>query len=164
VLLLIAGCSAQKNTGLSRTYHNLTAKYNVMFNGKESFKKGLANIEKGYRDDYSEILPVFIFLEKEAITLAGPDMDRTIKKCSKLISLHSITAKPKVKSTKNMSQKEREFFSKKEYNLFVDDAYLLMGKAHFCKQEYTQAAEMFRLILMTLNSLSFMKHRSQPVC
>ncbi|HJZ39010.1 MAG TPA: tetratricopeptide repeat protein [Bacteroidales bacterium] len=147
VLVLISGCSAQKNTGLSRTFHNLTARYNVLFNGRESFKKGLVNIEKGYRDDYSEILPVFIFLEKDAITLAGPDMDRTIKKCSKLISLHSITAKPKVKSSRNLSQKQREFFNKREYNLLIDDAYLLMAKAHFCRQEYVQANEIFRLIL-----------------
>jgi tetratricopeptide (TPR) repeat protein len=147
VLVLISGCSAQKNTGLSRTFHNLTARYNVLFNGRESFKKGLVNIEKGYRDDYSEILPVFIFLEKDAISLAGSDMDRTIKKCSKLISLHSITAKPKVKNSRNLSQKQREFFNKREYNLFVDDSYLLMAKAHLCRQEYVQAAEIFRLIL-----------------
>jgi len=47
----------------------------------------------------------------------------------------------------NLSPKERAFFSKKEYNQFVDDAYLLMGKAHCYKQEYEQANEIFRLIL-----------------
>jgi tetratricopeptide (TPR) repeat protein len=145
--ILFAGCSVQKNTGLSRAFHNVTAKYNILFNGKESFKKGEAQIEIGFVDDYSEILPVFPFLEKDAAGLASSDMDRTIKKCSKLISMHSITAKPKVKDSKNLSPKEREFFSKKEYNLYVDDAYLLMGKAHLYRQEYEQAAEIFRLIL-----------------
>lgn len=147
LLLFAAGCSVQKNTGLSRTFHNLTAKYNVLFNGQESFDKGTENIEDSFRDDYSEILPIFPFMHKDAVNLASADMDRTIKKCSKCITMHSITAKPKVKDSKNLSPKERAFFSKKEYNQFVDDAYLLMGKAHCYKQEYEQANEIFRLIL-----------------
>lgn len=145
--MMISGCSVQKNTWTSRTFHNMTAKYNVLFNGQESYNKGVAQIENGYLDDYSEILPVFPFQEKSAADLASADMDRTIKKCTKLISLHSITAKPKVKNNKNLTEKQRAFFSKKEYNLFVDDAYLLMGKAHFCKQEYEQAGEIFRLLM-----------------
>jgi tetratricopeptide (TPR) repeat protein len=147
LFLFSSGCSVQKNTGMSRAYHNLTAKFNVLFNGEESFKKGTERIEDGFTDDYSEILPIFSFTEKDAVTLASADMDRTIKKCSKLISMHSITAKPKVKDSKNLSPKERTFFSKKEYNLYVYDAYLLMGKAHFFKQEYEQAHEIFRLLI-----------------
>jgi len=146
-LVLLTGCSVQKNTGLSRAYHNLTARFNVLFNGTESFKKGNAKIDEGYRDDYAEILPIFPFAEKNASTLASSDMDRTIKKCAKLISIHSIKVKPKVKNSKNLTPGEREFFNKKEYNSFVDDAYLLMGKAHFYKQEYVEASEIFRLIL-----------------
>jgi tetratricopeptide (TPR) repeat protein len=155
-LFLLGGCSAQKNTTVSRAYHNLTAKYNVLFNGKESFKKGLEKIESGFKDDYSEILPVFNYVEKDAVALASSDMDRTIKKCSKLISLHSITNKPKVRDSKNLTSKQREFFSKKEYNLFVGDAYLLMGKAHFYKQEYSLASEIFKRILNDF--------KNQPVC
>lgn len=104
MLFLLWGCSAQKNTGLSRAYHNLTARYNVLFNGKESFKKGLEKIESGFTDDYSEILPIFYYESKDAIAIASADMDRTIKKCSKLITLHSITAKPKVRDNKNLSR------------------------------------------------------------
>ncbi len=81
------------------------------------------------------------------LLLASSDMDRAIKKCEKLISLHSITVKPKVKNSKTLSPSEREFFSKKEYNGYVDDAYLLMGKSHFYKQEYTEAYELFHHIL-----------------
>jgi tetratricopeptide (TPR) repeat protein len=147
VPLLLWGCSAQKNTGLSRAYHNLTAKYNVLFNGNESFKKGLEKIDAEFKDDYSEILPIFNYAGKDAVTLASADMDRTIKKCSKLITLHSITAKPKVRDNKNLTPDQREFFSKKEYNRFVDDAYLLMGKAQFYKQEYSLASEIFRRLI-----------------
>lgn len=147
LLYLLWGCSAQKNTGLSRAYHNLTAKYNVLFNGTESFRDGLAKIDEQFTDDYSEILPVFNYKGKETVNIAGSDMDRTIKKCSKLITLHSITAKPKVRDNKTLSPDERTFFSKKEYNVFVDDAYLLMAKAYFYRHEFSQASDIFRRIL-----------------
>lgn len=147
VLLVLFGCSVQKNTGLSRAYHNLTAKYNVLFNGSESFKDGLEKIEKEYKDDYAAILPVFKYSGKDVVTLAGADMERTIKKCSKLITLHSITTKPKARENKTLSPSERAFFSKKEYNLFVDDAYLLMGKAHFYKHEFAIASDVFKKVI-----------------
>ncbi|MFO7369571.1 MAG: tetratricopeptide repeat protein [Bacteroidales bacterium] len=147
LLILLWGCSAQKNTGLSRAYHNLTAKYNVLFNGQESYNNGLEKIDKEFTDDYSEILPIFKYSGKDAVAIASADMDRTIKKCSKLITLHSITAKPKVKDKKNLTEEQRAFFSKKEYNAFVDDAWLLMGKAHFYKQEYDLASEAFKKVI-----------------
>ena len=147
MLILAAGCSVQKNTGMSRAYHNLTARFNVLFNGNESFKKGISKIDEGFRDDYAEILPIFPFTDKKASSLASADMDRVIKKSIKLISLHSIKAKPKVKNSKNLTPKQREFFNKKEYNAYVDDACLLMGKAHFYKQEYPEASDIFHQIL-----------------
>jgi tetratricopeptide (TPR) repeat protein len=144
---IMAGCSTQKNTPVTRFYHNLTAKYNVLFNGTDSYNKGLNKMEETYTYDYSEVLPVFLYGDPDIAKAISSDMDRTIKKCSKLISLHSITVKPKVKNTKNLSTGEREFFNKKEFNNFVDDAYLLMGKAHFHKHDFGMATETFRLVL-----------------
>lgn len=119
----------------------------MLFNGKESFNDGIEKIEKDFKDDYSQLLPVFKYSNKEVVSIAGAEMDRTIKKCSKLITLHSITAKPKVNENKTLSPSERAFFSKKEYNRYVDDAYLLMGKAHFYKHEYIQASDIFKKVI-----------------
>ena len=112
MLILPLGCSVQKNTGLSRTYHEITAKFNVLFNGTQSFNKGKEKIEEGYNDDFADILPIFPFTTKDASALASSDMDHAIKKCEKLISMHSITVKPKVKNSKTLSPAEREFFNK----------------------------------------------------
>ena len=147
VLVTVAACSTQKNTTVTRFYHNLTAKYNVLFNGNESYNKAIRKMEETYMHDYTEVLPVFLYGDPEMAKAIASDMDRTIKKTSKLISLHSITAKPKVKNTKNLSPKQREFFNKKEFNDFVDDAYLLMGKAHFHKHDFGLATETFRLLI-----------------
>ena len=147
MLILPLGCSVQKNTGLSRTFHEMTARFNILFNGTQSFNKGKEKIDKDFHDDFADILPIFPFTSKAASELASSDMDRAIKKCEKLINMHSITVKPKVKNSKTLSPAEREFFNKKEYNGYVDDAYLLMGKSHFYKQEYVEASELFHHIL-----------------
>jgi tetratricopeptide (TPR) repeat protein len=147
LLVFLSGCSTQKNTPVTRFYHNVTSRYNVLFNGSESYGKGLKKMEEAFQNDYSGILPVFLYGDPDVAKAISSDMDRTIKKSSKLISLHSITAKPKVKNTKTLSPKERDFFNKKEFNDFVDDAYLLMGKAHFHKHDFGLATETFQLLM-----------------
>jgi hypothetical protein len=79
--------------------------------------------------------------------MIASEMDRPIKKAMKLIAMHSLTVKPEVKPDKTLSQKQKEFLNKKEYNKYVDDAYLLMGKSHMYKKEYTQAEETFNYIV-----------------
>jgi tetratricopeptide (TPR) repeat protein len=149
-LLLIPGlvaCSTQKNTFVTRTYHNITSRYNVFFNGTESFKKGQRTILDVHKNDYSELLPVFLYEDQQLVGTIGSEMDRTIKKSEKLISLHSITVKPEIKTNKPLTDKKRRFLSKKEYNSWVDNSYLLMGKAQFYKHEYEKARETFLFII-----------------
>ncbi|UCH13907.1 MAG: tetratricopeptide repeat protein [Bacteroidales bacterium] len=146
LVFLLAGCSTQKNTLITRTYHNITAKYNILFNGDVSFNKGMRKIDDSFRDDYSEILPVFTYSDEELAKTISPDMDRTIKKGTKLVSLHSITVKPKLKSNKALTPKKRAFYNKKEFNRWVDDNYLLVGKSHFYKHDFNLALETFRFI------------------
>lgn len=147
LLAMLAACSVKKNTSGTRAYHNLTSRYNILFNGTESYKKGMINLQNSYKDDYAEILPVFIYSNKEQLTSISSEMDRSISKATKLISMHSITTKPKLEEDKGLTDKEREFYNKSEYNRWVDDAYLLMGKAHFHKQEFDKASETFQYII-----------------
>ncbi len=148
---LINGCSTKKNTAITRTYHNVTAKYNILFNGNESFKKAGNTLVRTHQDDYTNILPVFLFGTEEAASSIGSDMDRSIKKATKLIQMHSITVKPELKERKQLTQKKKEFYNQNEFNKYVDDAYLLMGKAHFYKMEYGQAAETFQYLISNFN-------------
>jgi hypothetical protein len=94
LLLILTTCSVEKNTGTTRFYHGLTARFNIYFNGYESFKAGLVKINNGYRDDYSELLKVFEFSDPATAQFCSTDMEKAIQKASKLISLKSITAKP----------------------------------------------------------------------
>lgn len=49
-------------------------------------------------------------------------------------------------SGKNVSKKDKEFYDKKEFNKWVDDCYLIMGKAYFIKRDYLQARYNFEFI------------------
>ena len=143
--LLLFSCSTKKNTRVSRAYHNLTAHYNAYFNGKESYKEGMLAIKENLQDDFSKILPVFIYDNPSANNVSG-QMERAIKKSIKVIKLHSITAKPKrKKGTK--SAKDKAFYAQKEYNKWVDNAYLLMGKSYFIEKNYKGAEKSFTWII-----------------
>lgn len=137
ILVMFWGCSTKKNTWVSRNYHNLTAYYNVYFNGRESFRIGDKAIVESYANDYTNILPLFESSDPDAVGVAVGDMDRAIEKGKKLIKKHSITAKPKKRSRKNAYA--AEFYSKKEFNAWVDDAYVLIGKAQVYKHEQSLA-------------------------
>jgi len=150
--VFMAACSTKNNTAINRTYHNVTAKYNVYFNGNEAFKKGVKTLDKTYIDNYTQILPMFKYGEKNFLGAISGDMDRAIIKSSKLIKKHSITAKPKkkkAKKRKKLSKKEKKFLRKPEYCKWVDDAYLLMGKAALHKQDFKPAIKSFEYIIKT---------------
>jgi len=129
----------------------MTARYNIYFNGYENFKSGLNKINNGYRDDYAELLKVFEYSDPSTPSLCSSDMERAIQKASKLISLKSITAKPKFKDDNQLSEKDRALLEKKEYNAWVDDSYLLIGKARFYKHEFQEAASLFDYSITNAN-------------
>lgn len=131
---------------MSRQYHALTTHYNVYFNGKESLKEGEHKIEEGIQENYTLLLPIFEYQNASARALSFSNMDRTLEKATKAIKLHSITRKPKRKKD-NQSEKYKEFRKKKEYNEWIDDCYMLIGKARFYKGEYHVAEKAFDFIL-----------------
>ncbi len=139
-------CSNQKNTFMSRQYHSLTTHYNVYFNGKESLKEGEQKIVNGIQENYTILFPVFEYQNVSARSLSFSSMDRAIEKATKAIKIHSITRKPKRKKN-NQSDKYKEFRKKKEYNNWIDDCYLLIGKARFYKGEYHIAEKAFDFIM-----------------
>lgn len=151
--LILVTCSVEKNTETSRFYHSLTARFNIYFNGYESFKSGLAKIMNGHRDDYAEILNVFEYSDPSTATMASGDMERAIQKASKLISLKSITAKPEIRGKREISEKEKKLLDQSEYNEWVDDSYLLIGKSRFYKHEFTEAEAIFNYCITSTNDL-----------
>lgn len=122
-------CSTKKNTFTRRLYHNITSRYNVYFNGKESLNEGTIELVKGVKDNFSQVIPVFNFGTKQEAQQANPNMDRAIQKASIAIQKHSMP------------------FDGVEKVRWIDDSYLLIGKAYFYKQEYFSARRTFNFII-----------------
>ncbi|MBM3419758.1 MAG: tetratricopeptide repeat protein [Bacteroidetes bacterium] len=139
LLLLFAasGCSVEKNTGASRFYHGLTARYNIYHNGYESFRSGIDKITREHTDDFGDILMLFEYSDPASARVCAADMERAIQKASKLITLKSITARPE--SGDAQPPRDEDFYNLKEYNRWVDDSYLLMAKARFYTRDFSQA-------------------------
>ncbi len=147
-LLLIAvfgGCSTEKNTPASRAFHNVTSKYNVFFNANESVKEGVATIEQRIENDYTRLLPIYKTSDPSAAQMVKSNMDNAIIKSSKLIEIHSITKKPKRK--RKRTRKYQEFASQEEFNKWIDDSYLLMGKAYFYQHNFVAAIDRFSYVV-----------------
>lgn len=125
LIILLAGCSTKKNRFLNRGYHNLTARYNGYFNARESVKEGLAQLNKAHKDNYDDILEIFPEGDKADAATVNPQMNRAIKKCGRVIQKHSI------------------YIKKEEHCKWIDDSYLLIGKADFYKQDYRTALRTF---------------------
>ena len=131
-ILLLWGCSTQKNKMLNRGYHSLNTKFNVLFNGKEAFKVGQSILEQAHDDNF------FKLLEVEPIALNGERMDQTTivpgfgraeEKAVKAIQKHSM----------NIDGLQR--------NNKIDEAYLLLGKARYYDRRFFPAMEAFNYLL-----------------
>ena len=118
ILLLLVSCSTQKAKWGNIAYHNTTAHYNVWWNGNESLKEAVLQLEKNATDDYTQILPVYVLgTQQEAMSLY-PQLDRAIEKGVKGIETHSIMV------------------NGMEHVPYIPKCYLLTAKASFYKQDY----------------------------
>ena len=145
--MLLVCCSPTKNTPIHRGYHNLTSRYNVYFNGNEAYKSGMENIYSAHEENFALVLPVFVYSDKEAALTSYGDMNRVIEKSEKCMRKHSITAKPKTKKGKKLTDKQKAFQNKNEYVKWIDNAEILEGKAKTIKQDYFAAIEQFSHIV-----------------
>lgn len=131
IIAVLMGCSTSRNTFPNRAYHNVTCRYNVYWNGNQAMKEAEKALAKLSKDNYTVTLPVYNYPDKTELGPALPHLDRTIEKSSKAIHKHSMMIKGK------------------EYVKTIDDAYFLMGKSYFYKQDYVQAQRVLNYIIHT---------------
>ena len=142
-IFLTLSCSTQKNNAKSRWWHAFNARYNTYFNGQQAFIDGNLEKEKGNKDNYTELLPLYTVGNKNSREIGKGQYDRAIEKAEKTIKLHSIKAKPEWKSGKTKTAKDREWLGRREYNPFIWKAWMLLGKAQFQKGAFDEAAATF---------------------
>ena len=143
LIILLSSCNMKKNTATNRMYHSFTARYNIYFNGQQAFIEGNLEKEKGNKDNFTEMIPLYMVGNKQSRELGKGQYDRAIEKSEKAIRLHSVKGKPEWKSTKKKTAKDREWLGRKEYNPFIWKAWMLLGKAQFQKGAFDEAAATF---------------------
>ena len=132
LMLLALSCSTKKNTIVTRTFHNINSHFNGFYWATESVKEGVAKIERANVDDYSKILPVFIYTDPKDAKSVYAEMDKAITKCSLVIERHTITDKNGHVIPGAVK--------------WIDDNYMLLGKAHFYKHDFFAGLEMFEYV------------------
>ncbi len=144
--LLLFSCSTQKNTPITRAFHNLTAHYNVFFNARMALEDANKQITDQCQINYFNLLPVFPYECPNASSLAKAKLNRVLEKSAKTIRKHSITVKPQMRGN-NLSPAQRAFLKRKEYNKWVDDSYLLIGIANLYKGDIAKSQRALHKIL-----------------
>ncbi|MDE5997303.1 MAG: tetratricopeptide repeat protein [Muribaculaceae bacterium] len=144
-LILLSGCGTKKNTAISRNWQAFNTRYNVYFNGNEHYKETLKAMENEYDDDFTRMLLTHPADARADETMPKPkgDFKRTIEKMQKAIQLHSIKKKPQKKSG---SAKEKEFRARDEFNPFLHNAWLMLGKGQYFNGDFMGAAATFMYI------------------
>ncbi len=143
---LFSACSGKKNTAARRQYTAFITRYNIYYNGDTHFKETLADMEDKYEDDYSSRLlfmhPVEAKGDETAPQPTG-DFTRSIEKAQKAIQLRSIKQKPARKSGKSRDEAYKEWMKRDEYNPFLHNAWMLMGRSQYYNGDFLGAASTF---------------------
>lgn len=119
-LFLISACAVKKSKKkqgpLSKLYHNTTAKFNGHFNADVLVDESIKSLELQHQDNYSKILSVYKFVASDNPQAVAGSLDEAMKKVAVVANLHP------------------------ESN-WVDDCYLIVGKAQYIKKDYESAEE-----------------------
>lgn len=152
ILLVIAvvfaalSCSTNKNTASTRRWQAFVTRYNVYFNAEQAYIEGRQAQDKGLKENYTERLPLFGVGYEKQRSLGKSNFETAVTKCEKAIQLHSIKKKPVAKAGKAQTPQQKAYLSRKEFNPFLKNAWMLMGKAQFQKGEFSEAAATFAYI------------------
>ncbi|MDE6282776.1 MAG: tetratricopeptide repeat protein [Muribaculaceae bacterium] len=143
-----SSCSPRKNNAATRKYQAFITRYNIYYNGDTHYKETLKEMEQGYEDDYSSLLPIH-----PAVARANPkapqptgNFDRSIEKAQKAIQLRSIKKRPKKQAGKASDPAYKEWMKREEYNPFLHNAWMMMGRSQYLNGDFLGAASTFMYI------------------
>ena len=121
LVIFLAACSSQRNTFTNRAFHNLTSHYNAYFLADTKIKSAEDQVAANYKEDYTQILPVFIPIDSATIQQNKVSLDSARELSSKAIDWHRISK-------------------------WVDDSYYLIGKIDYLQARVDDAKNTFRYV------------------
>ncbi|CAM1369826.1 Protein involved in gliding motility SprE [Tenacibaculum sediminilitoris] len=146
---IVYSCSVKKDAFLNRSYHAVTTKYNVLFNGEQAFLDGLEEIKDKHEDNFwrrLQIEPISFDESKMTTKVLKPGtgfsadeeeenknltpFEKAEEKAIKAVQIHSM----------NINGYEK--------NSQIDNAYLLLGKSRYYTQRFIPALEAFNYVIV----------------
>ncbi|UYQ91655.1 hypothetical protein MKQ68_16320 [Chitinophaga horti] len=113
--------AAKKFDFRRKVYQNLVTRYNYYYNAKLKLENTLKGIQQQQLENYNKLLPFYPYTI-ESLNLSENELDSVIQKGSLAVQLHDPRGK------------------------WIDDCYLLIGKAYFYKRDWENANSTFRYI------------------
>lgn len=118
---------------MHRGWHNMNARYNGYFYSNDNMKETVKKIEKNNKDDFSKIIPIYVYPDNNSAKTYFGDLDKTIKKSSTVIQRHAIQNKKTKEEIANACK-------------WIDENYVLIGRAHLYKRDLFSALETFEYV------------------
>lgn len=158
VFTLLIGCSTEKNTRLSRFYQGFTTRFNVYYNGDKHFDKAYKTQLQGFKEDHTSFFPLHPVSMLNGKMAGG--YDPAIEKFQKAIRTRSIKVKPRFEGVRKGGKYE-EWLKQEEYNPYLHNAWLMLGKSQFYKGDFTASAATFNYIARHFRNLPQTIYESQ---
>ena len=118
---ILYGCSQNSSSPLAVGFHNVNAKYNALFQANIKLQEVEKGLSEAYNDNYSQLLPILIPIDSNTAGAMGEQLTAIVKKASLVAERH-------------------------QNSKWLDDAYVLIGKARLMKQDYKNAIETFKYV------------------
>ena len=106
---------------LKKFNQNLNTKYNFNFNAQNELNEVVLGAKQSFKDDFTQLLPFYNY-SLDQTAAQKKELDSVILKCNNGILLHDLR------------------------NNWVDDLYLMMGKAYFYQKNFDSALITFQYI------------------
>ena len=117
----LSSCSPERNTWASKAYHNTTAHFNGYYYASEEIRKVEEIILTSHADDYNRILKLYPSFDSTLANGFEKEIEEAIKMASVAIERHSNSK-------------------------WVDDAYILVGKARMYSLDWGNAVQTFKYV------------------
>lgn len=117
----LVACSQYSNRPLSKAYHNANAHYNAYWIARDRIHEAESILFKTRQENYNQLLPILLPVDSVASQPVKQQLDDAIKKASLVAERH-------------------------QNSKWLDNSYVLIGKARLYKQDLPNAIEVFKYV------------------
>ncbi len=117
----LVSCSQYSGRPISKGYHNLTAHYNAYVIARDQINQAEQELFRTRQENYNQLLPILLPVDSMLVQSVKPQLDDAIKKASLIPERH-------------------------QNSKWLDNAYILIGRARLLKQDLPNAIEVFKYV------------------